>query len=77
MLLALVAVLIGASAFASIATHDAAYPDWRRVVQAPLAAAAVLAFAVAAWRVPTRRPSVHLAAGGCLLTAAFGVAAFS
>jgi len=36
-----------------------------------------LAFAVAAWRVPTRRPSVHLAAGGCVLTAAFGVAAFS
>jgi hypothetical protein len=27
--------------------------------------------------VRTRRPSVHLAAGGCVLTAAFGVAAFS
>jgi len=75
--LGLAAVLIGVSALASITAHGAAYPDWRRVVQAPFAVAAVLAFAVAAWRVPARRPSVHLAAGGCVLTAAFGVAAFS
>jgi hypothetical protein len=75
--LGLVAALIGAFELGAITASDPAYPEWRRVIQVPFAVAAMLAFGVASWRVRTRRPSVHLAAGGCVLTAAFGVAAFS
>jgi hypothetical protein len=76
-LLGAVAVGLAVLALASITAHGAGYPDWRRIVQAPIAAAAVLAFGLAAYRVRARKPSAHIAAGGCVLTSAFGVAAFS
>ena len=76
-LLAVGAFSVGLLALESITMYDPAYPDWRRVLQAPIAAAAVIAFALAAYRVRSRKPSAHIAASGCVLTSAFGVAAFS
>jgi len=74
-LLVVGACVVGVLAWASIA--DPAYPQWRRFVQALVAAPAVLAFLVSAWRLKRRQPTVHLAAGGCVCTTGFAVAAFS